>query len=212
MSDQSAYQKRKEIESIHKSLDKGQKKQLLELLLEEWAETLPQKGKEQGVTGPDGKWAKRIDWLCEHWGTEFETKGTTALRRMPLSGVVELLTLYALSVSDLKEDLEFGSFEQQTPLTDKVNTALTALREANGEQVSMSRKAYNELQRIKREFAKAGGEVRNVDTSILSSLGELLESLPSIKDDKEVAKYEAGRAAYETRKQKVETKDKAFTN
>jgi hypothetical protein len=205
MAAQSQYEKRKALDTLYKGLDKGQKKQLLELLLEEWAETLPQKGKEQGVAGGNGKWAKRLDWLQEHWGTEFETKGTTALRRMPISGVVELLTLYALSVVDGKEDIEFGSFEMGTELTDKVNTALAALKDASGEQVTMSRKAYNELQRIKREFAKVGGEVRNVDTSILSSLGELLESLPSVKSEKEIA-------VYESRKKKVDAKEKAFTN
>lgn len=208
MSEQTTYQKRKELEGIYKSLDKGGKKQLLELLLDDWAETLPQKGKDQGVTGGGGKWSKRLVWLQEHWGTEFETKGTVALRKMPLSGVVELLTLYALSVADLKDDLEFGSFEQQTDLTNKVNTALTALKESSGEQVTISRNAFNELQRIKREFAEAGGEVRNVDSSILSSLGELLASLPSVKSEKEVAKYEATKA----RKVKKEEIPAGFSN
>ena len=204
MAEQSQYQKRKEIEGIYKSLDKGAKKQLLELLLEDWAQALPQKGKEQGVSGANGKWAKRLVWLQDHWGTEFETKGTTAIRRMPLSGVVELLTIYALSVADVKGSLEFGSFEMESELSDKVNTALTALKSASGEQVSISRDAFNELQRIKREFAEAGGEVRGeVSTKILSTLGELLASLPSIKSEKEVAKYQANHAAYESRKKRV---------
>ena len=164
MSEQSPYQKRKEVEVLYKGLDRGHKKMLFEMLLEDWVETLPQKGKEQGVTGGGGKWTKRIVWLQEHWGTEFETKGTVALRKM------------------------------QTDLSNKVNTALTALKGASGEQVSISRSAFNELQRIKREFAEAGGEVRNVDSSILSSLGELLKSLPSVKSEKEVAKYEATKA------------------
>jgi|688.fasta_scaffold1032966_1 hypothetical protein len=194
MAELTAYQKRKEIEGIFNSLDKGQKKQLLELLLEDWAETLPQKGKEQGVTGVGGKWSKRLEWLQEHWGTQFPTKGTMALRKMPVSGVIELLTLYALSTADQKDDLDFGSFEMGTDLTNKVNTALSALKESSGEQVTISRNAFNELQRIKREFAEAGGEVRNVDSSILSSLGELLKSLPSVKSEKEVAKYEATKA------------------
>ena len=99
------------------------------MLLEDWVETLQQKGKEQGVTGGNGKWTKRLTWLQEHWGTGFKTKGSTALRKMPLSGVIELLTLYALSTADLKDDLEFGSFEMGTDLTDKVNTALTALKD-----------------------------------------------------------------------------------
>jgi hypothetical protein len=194
MAEQSQYQKRRQLESIYNGLERGQKRMLFEMLLEDWVETLPQKGKEQGVTGGNGKWTKRLTWLQEHWGTGFETKGSTALRKMPLSGVIELLTLYALSTADLKDDLEFGSFEMGTDLTNKVNTALTALKDASGEQVTLSRKAYNELQRIKREFAEAGGEVRNVDSSILSSLGELLASLPSVKSDKETAKYEATKA------------------
>jgi hypothetical protein len=195
MADQTPYQKRKEVEGLWEGLDKGQKKQILELALGEWAEALPQKGKEQGVTGGGGKWTKRLSWLQDHWGTQFPTKGTVALRKMPLSGVVELLTLYALGVADVKEDLEFGSFEMQTELTNKVNTALTALKGASDEQVTISRNAFNELQRIKREFAEAGGEVRgDVSTKILSSLGELLASLPSVKSEKEVARYEATKA------------------
>lgn len=209
MASSSQYEKRKALDTLYKGLDKGQKKQLLDLLLEEWAETLPQKGKDQGVVSERGKWSKRLDWLQEHWGTEFETKGTTALRRMPISGVVELLTLYALSVADQKEDLDFGSFEMGTELTDKVNTALAALKDASGEQVTISRSAFNELQRIKREFAEAGGEVRgDVSTKILGSLGELLASLPSIKSEKEIAKYQVTKA----RKMKSEELPSGFTN
>jgi len=208
MAELTAYQKKKQVADLLQTLDRGQKKQLLELLLEDWAETLPQKGKEQGVTGVGGKWSKRITWLQEHWGTQFPTKGTTALRKMPVSGVIELLTLYALSIADLKGDLEFGSFEMETDLSNKVNTALSALKESSGEQVTISRNAFNELQRIKREFAEAGGEVRNVDSSILSSLGELLKSLPSVKSEKEVAKYVATKA----RKLNKEELPAGFTN
>lgn len=208
MAELNAYQKKKQVADLLQTLDKGQKKQLLELLLEDWAETLPQKGKDQGVTGVGGKWSKRITWLQEHWGTQFPTKGTMALRKMPVSGVIELLTLYALSTADQKDDLDFGSFEMGTDLTNKVNTALSALKESSGEQVTISRNAFNELQRIKREFAEAGGEVRNVDSSILSSLGELLKSLPSVKSEKEVAKYEASKA----RKVRKEELPAGFTN
>jgi hypothetical protein len=208
MAELTAYQKKKQVADLLQTLDRGQKKQLLELLLEDWAETLPQKGKEQGVTGVGGKWSKRITWLQEHWGTQFPTKGTMALRKMPVSGVIELLTLHALSIADLKGDLEFGSFEMETDLSNKVNTALVALQESSGEQVTISRNAFNELQRIKREFAEAGGEVRNVNSSILSSLGELLASLPSVKSEKEVAKYEATKA----RKVKKEELPAGFTN
>jgi hypothetical protein len=208
MAELNAYQKKKQVADLLQTLDRGQKKQLLELLLEDWAETLPQKGKEQGVTGVGGKWSKRITWLQEHWGTQFPTKGTMALRKMPVSGVIELLTLHALSIADLKGDLEFGSFEMETDLSNKVNTALAALQESSGEQVTISRNAFNELQRIKREFAEAGGEVRNVNSSILSSLGELLASLPSVKSEKEVAKYEATKA----RRVKKEELPAGFTN
>jgi BMFP domain-containing protein YqiC len=106
-------------------------------------------------------------------------------------------------------DIEFGSFEMETDLSNKVNTALSALKDSSGEQVTISRSAYNELQRIKREFAEAGGEVRGeVSTKILSSLGELLASLPSVKSEKEVAKY----VATKTRKVNKDEVPSGFTN
>ena len=48
MSDQSQYQKRRELETIYNGLERGQKRMLFELLLEDWAETLPQRGTRPG--------------------------------------------------------------------------------------------------------------------------------------------------------------------
>ena len=208
MSDQSQYQKRRELETIYNGLERGQKRMLFEMLLEDWAETLPQKGKDQGVIGGNGKWTKRLKWLQDHWGTQFPTKGTLALRKMPMSGVIELLALYTLSIADVKDDLEFGSFEMQTDLSNKVNTALSSLRDSSGEQIVIPRSAYNELQRVYREFAEEGGDVReDVSRKILGSLGELLKSLPSVKNEKEQEAYEKSHAAYEASKARKEKKE-----
>jgi hypothetical protein len=64
----STYQRQKEIDSLVKRLDKGQRSKLLELLLEEEVASWPAKSKEYDVTT---KATQRLEWLKEHWGTQF---------------------------------------------------------------------------------------------------------------------------------------------
>jgi hypothetical protein len=192
----SQYQKRKEVEGIVKSLDRGQKGQLLEMLLEDWSETLPKRGKEYGV-GSGDKYQRRLGWLQEHWGNQFETKGSTALRKMPLSGVLELLTLFCLSAADSKDaDVAFGSLEDGSELGEKVASSLAAMKDASGPQVVISQAAYNELQKIRREYEELGGAGPESSTKILEKIFDQLQSMPSMKSEKETK-------AYETKKKKV---------
>ena len=209
MSETSAYQKKKALDTLYKGLDKGQKKALLDLLLEEWAETLPQKGKEPGVAGGNGKWAKRLDWLQEHWGTAFETKGTNAVRRMPLSGVIELLALFCLGAADQQKAGDgFGILEDGSELAERVASGLSAMRVTNGPQVVISQSAYNELQKIRREYEELGGQGPETSTKILEKLMNQLQAMPGMKNEKEIAKYETTK----TRKVKKEELPAGFTN
>lgn len=190
MPEQSAYQKKKQVFDLLKTLDKGQKGMLLEALLEEWAETeLPRRGKEYGVSG---NYSERIEWLSEHWGTQFETKGTTALRKMPTSGVVSLLTLFALRASESEDSqLTFGSLEDGSELGDKVASGLDAMKQATGPQVVISQSAYNQLQAIRREWEASGGQGPEASTKILQKIMDQLQSMPSVKNAKEIARYES---------------------
>ena len=209
MTENSQYQKRKQVYDLMKTLDKGQKGMLFEALLGEWAETLPKKGKEYGVASGSGKYGERLEWLQDHWGTAFETKGTTALRKMPLSGVVELLALFALQAADSDDaELTFGSMEDGSELGDKVASGLSAMKVASGPQVVISKSAYNELQRIRREFEEQGGASPETSTKVLQRIMDQLQAMPSVKNEKETKVYTTRRGKYDAKK-KAES---GFTN
>lgn len=194
MAELSAYQKKQQVASLMKTLDKGQKAQMLEALLGEWAETLPKKGKEFGISGGNGKFKERLDWLQEHWGTTFETKGTTALRKMPLSGVLELLTLFSLKVADSKEDeMTFGALEDGSELAEKVASALDAMKQAQGPQVVITMDAYKHLQAIKRLWSEEGNVSPEVSTKIMEQIKGALKSMPAVKSEAELQRIEARR-------------------
>lgn len=205
MAELSQYQKRKQVEDLYEGLDRGQRSQLLELLLEDWAEALPKKGKDYGVA-QSSKYAKRLEWLTSHWGTAFTTKtGGSGLRRMPLGTVVAILSLFALQAADSEDDtLTFGSLEDGSELADKVATGLSAMKMAGGEQVTISRSAYNQLQAIRREWEEQGGASPEASTKVLAKIFDQLSAMPSVKSDKEIARYES-------RKKKVDTTNKAFS-
>ncbi|MCP9903118.1 hypothetical protein KBY72_13935 [Cyanobium sp. BA5m-21] len=198
MPELSQYQKQKQTNELIKGLDNGQKAVVLDKLLEEWVETLPRKGKDYGVGAGKGKWAERFEWLQEHWGTQFDNgKGSVALRRMPASGVLELLTLFALQAADSDDDeLTFGSLEDGSELGEKVASGLSAMKEASGPQVAISLGAFNELQRIRREYQEAGGTSdAATSTKVLQKIFDQLQAMPSVKDEKETARYEKRKAA-----------------
>ena len=160
---------------------------MLEALLGEWAETPPKKGKEFGISGGNGKFKERLEWLQEHWGTAFETKDTTALRKMPLSGVLELLTLFMLKGADISEDaLTFGALEDGSELAEKVATALDAMEQAQGPQVVITMDVYKHLQAIKRLWKEEGNVAPEVSTKIMEMIAGAIKSMPSVKSDAEL--------------------------
>lgn len=211
MANTSAYHRKKTVTELFNKLDRGQRSQMLELLLEEEVTSWPAKGKEYGVTA---KATQRLEWLREHWGTQFEVekqgKTTKALRKMPLSGVIELLTLFCLGVTESGDEvITFGSLEQGNKLVDKVSSGLTALNQSNGAQVTISIAAFRELQRLRREAEAAGADPARTSTEILAKIDNILRAMPSVKDDEEIALYQKRRISYEKRK---EAKAPAFAS
>jgi len=195
MAEASQYQKRKQVTDLVKSLERGQRTMLLETLLADWAQTLPKRAKDYGVAGGSDKYQKRLDWLQDHWGTQFETKGSSAVRRLPLSGVLELLTLFCLNSAGSEEkDLSFGSLEDGSELAEKVASGLQQLRGASGPLVTISLDAYNQLQKIAREYREQGGGSPEASTKILERVLSELEAMPGMKTEKEQAKYEKAKA------------------
>lgn len=205
MSELSQYQKRKQVTDLMKTLDKGQKGVLFELLLEEWAETLPHRLKDWDAP-KDGRLQARLEWLQEHWGTAFETgKGGQGLRRMPLGNVVGLLTTFCLKAADNPDsEVDFGMLDDESEIGMKVATGLEQMSVANGPQVTISLHAWNQMQAIRREWKEQGGKDVAADTSIIKKIFDQLESMPSVKDEKEIKRYVS-------RKKKVSTEDKAFS-
>ena len=197
----SAYQRKKRVVDAVNKWDKGEKAIAFELLLGEWAEQLPKASKA----------TERLEWLQEHWGTQFEVtrKGVMkkALRKATLEGVLELLTLFCLNAADSEdEELTFGSLElppgEDGPeaVSDKVASGLSALKQASGPVVQIPLAAYRELQRLRKEAEGAGADPARTNTSVLKTIDDILRSMPSVKDEKETRVYQKRRAAYDKRK------------
>jgi hypothetical protein len=72
-------------------------------------------------TEPAVNWLERLEVLQDEWGTAFKKEnGEEGFRRLPLTGVLELVTLYVLQ------------FEEGTALKEKVNRAVKRLKEVAG--------------------------------------------------------------------------------
>ena len=203
MANTSTYQRQKEIDNLFKRLDNGQKAKLLELLLEDEVATWPCKAKEYEVSS---KATKKLEWLKEHWGTQFtvEKKGvkSRALRKMPLTGVLELLTTFCLGITESQDEaITFGSLEQRNPLVDKVASGLTALNHSTSSHVTISMAAFRDLQRLRREAEAAGADPARTNTAILDRIDDILKAMPSVKDIAETALYQKRRQAYERSKE-----------
>jgi hypothetical protein len=82
------------------------------------------------------------------------------------------------------------------------------MRDANGPQVVISQSAYNELQKIRREYEELGGQGPETSTKILEKLMNQLEAMPGMKNEKEVAKYETAK----TKKLKKEEMPAGFSS
>lgn len=145
----SPYQKDKEAERLVSECDSGTRKRVFNILLADWAKDLPQKAKEYGVTASDGKWLARLEWLQEEWGKPFETKGTNAIRRMTLSGVLELLTLFTLQAADSVEtNPSFGVLDNGSKLAKTVVPKLKEMKDAVGAKLEIPTSAVRQLDQL----------------------------------------------------------------
>jgi hypothetical protein len=143
---QSQYDKRKEVEGLIKEMEPSKRKMAFEMLLADWAGELPQKAKDYGVTASGSKWAARLEWLQEQWGTPFETKGTNAIRKMPLSGVLELLALFTLKAADSTgENASFGVLDDGSKLAEAVVPQLRAMKDVGGSKAETHVKKMDRL-------------------------------------------------------------------
>jgi hypothetical protein len=187
----SQYQKKVQVTNTLKNFDRGQKAQLLEALLSEWAETLPKRSKEYGVSG-HGKYLERLEWLQEHWGTAFESKGKTALRKMPLAGVIELLLVYVMNAADSGDkEMVFGTLDDGSELSDKVAVALEGMKQAAGPQVVITMDAYKHLQAIKRLWVSEGNVPPEVSTKIMEQIAGAMKAMPAVKSEAELERQAA---------------------
>lgn len=187
------YQRKKVVAAIYEGCDAGLKSMLMDGLIDHWATQLPKKTKEYGIDD-SSKIAKKIEWLEEHWGTTFKTaKGTDALRKMPTEQVIELLLTFILSgVSAGDEDLTFGSLDNGSPLAEKVASGLDTMKDSVGEEVVITRAAYNELQRLRTMMKDMSPDaLRKVDTRLVDTLQTVLKSVPAARTAEEIAKAEA---------------------
>ena len=187
------YQRKKLVAAIYQGCDAGLKSMLMDELIDHWATQLPKKAKEFGID-ESSKVAAKINWLEEHWGTAFQSsKGTPALRKMPTEQVIELLITFILSgCAPGEDDLTFGSLDNGSPLAEKVASALDTMKDSVGEEVVITRAAYNELQRLRTMMKEMSPDaLRQVDTRLVDTLQTVLKSVPAAKTQAEIDAAEA---------------------
>ena len=143
-SEKSQYQLKKEAEQLVSGWDAGQSKRIFNALLEDWAGALPKKGKDYGVTGSSKQWAERLEWLREQLGTPN--------RKMSLSSVIELLTLFTLNVAESTEEKAgFGVLDDGSKLAEALVPALRAMKDAVGPKLEITKSAVNQLDQLKED-------------------------------------------------------------
>lgn len=143
-SEKSQYQMRKEAEQLVSGWDAGQRKRIFNALLEDWAADLPKKGKDYGVTGSGKQWADRLEWLREQLGS--------SNRKMSLSSVLELLTLFTLKAAESTEaKASFGVLDDGSKLAEAVVPALRAMKDAVGPKLEISRSTYAQMKQLQEE-------------------------------------------------------------
>jgi hypothetical protein len=173
--EKSAYQKRKEATALFTELkkDPGKRKLVFDLLLEDWASGLPtatgvkvgvkaqekppkpaKEGEEVKVvkrkkkdTEPAVNWLERLEVLQDEWGTAFKKEnGEEGFRPLPLTGVLELVTLYVLQ------------FEEGTQLKEKVNRAVQHLKVVAGPKAEVPAVAKEKARAALEEKGKRSAE------------------------------------------------------
>jgi hypothetical protein len=195
----SGWDKAKCVEQTLNAWDKKEKNDAFELLVEEWVGEFP-----KAKVTPT---RNRLKWLGDHWGKKFVRKDgktgevTEALRAKSLRSVLEELLLFALSGADSVSPstaVEFGVLESN-PDNERVISALTALAEGTTEEVVITRRDYNNFQKVLRLLREQGQEFKLPNGgTIRATLEEVLptgfEALMTEEELKEHEDRKAGAA------------------
>jgi hypothetical protein len=142
--------------------------------------------------------------LGEHWGKKFVRKDgktgevTEALRSKSVRSVLEDLLLFALSGADsvgASTAVEFGVLETN-PENERVISALTALAEGTTEEVVITRRDYNNFQKVLRLLREQGQEFKLPNGgTIRATLDDVLPTgLEALMTEEELKEHENRKA------------------
>lgn len=192
----SGWDKAKCVEQTLEAWGKKEKNDAFELLVDEWIGEFP-KGK---VTST----RNRLKWISDHWGKKFIRKDsktgeeTEGLRSKPLRNVLEELLLFALSGANsvsASTTVEFGVLETN-PENERVISALTTLAEGSTEEVVITRRDYNNFQKVLRLLREQGQDFKLPNGgSIRATLDDVLPTgLEALMTEDELRKHENRKA------------------
>lgn len=154
----SGWDKAKVVEQTLRKWGKKERGDAFDLLVDGWIGGFP--------AGKVTSTRNRLKWISEHWGKKFVRKDkqtgevTEALRAKPIRTVLQDLVLFALSGGDSTnawQTVEFGILEER-PENEKVIEALTALAQGSTEEVIITRRDYDNLQKVLRILREQGQE------------------------------------------------------
>jgi hypothetical protein len=192
----SGWDKAKCVEQTLDGWGRKEKNDAFDLLVDEWIGEFP-KGK---VTST----RNRLKWISDHWGKKFIRKDsktgeeTEALRSKSLRSVLEDLLLFALSGANsvsASTTVEFGVLENY-PENERVISALTTLAEGSTEEVVITRRDYNNFQKVLRLLREQGQEFKLPNGgSIRATLDDVLPTgLEALMTEDELRKHENRKA------------------
>jgi len=192
----SGWDKAKCVEQTLKAWEKKEKNDAFELLVDEWIGEFP-----KAKVAPT---RNRLKWLGDHWGKKFVRKDgktgevTEALRAKSLRSVLEDLLLFVLSGADsvsASTPIEFGVLENN-PENERVISALTALAEGTTEEVVITRRDYNNFQKVLRLLREQGQEFTLPNGgSIRATLDDVLPTgLEALMTEKELVEHKNRKA------------------
>ena len=173
------YQKNKRIEAIYSGIDEKSKIKLTEMLVQHWIGQLPLRSKEYGVKKNEASLQTRLQWVTEHWGEyvdgQKDNKPVKRLKPMSYLDVLELGIVALIQAADADTDgLHLGDVEH-SELGTKLGIALSRLKESHQQVVSISRSAYNQMNRELRKIVEGGGSVDiTASRKILDLMNRLL--------------------------------------
>jgi hypothetical protein len=200
----STYQRKKAVSDALKVWDRNQKAAALDELLEDWLHTFP-KGEVKKVT-------QRLSFLSTRFGTPMERKDrktgkpTNSVRRKSLAGVLQELVSFVLSGADNRAAVqEFGVLDQ--PENEKVVSALTDLAQGGTDLVTITRRDYDNFQKVLRLFREQGNDFKLPDgATVKGVVGEYFpDGLAMQYDESELTKMEERAAKNAEKAAKADT-------